>query len=64
MFICLCNGIPEESIRQAVREGAHTLEDLSARLGVATGCGGCALLAEEIIDEVRAEMAAAQRRAA
>lgn len=52
MFICLCNGVSEASIRDAVAGGARTLQDLSACLGVATGCGGCALLVEEILDEL------------
>ena len=42
MFICICNAITESHVRSAVAEGASTLSDLQAQLGVATCCGCCA----------------------
>lgn len=42
MFICICNAITESHVRSAVAEGASSLSDLQAQLGVATCCGCCA----------------------
>ena len=49
MFICICNGITERHVQSAVAEGASTLSDLQARLGVATCCGCCAEAAAEYL---------------
>jgi bacterioferritin-associated ferredoxin len=58
MYVCICNAVTERQIRLAVDEGATTLASLSARLGVATGCGKCARMAREIIDARESERAA------
>ena len=42
MYICICNGITDRQIREAVKDGAHSLGCLQSRLGVATQCGKCA----------------------
>ncbi len=51
MYVCLCNNVTDRDIRKAVRSGCRRLEDLSAELGVATNCGSCADLAEELLAE-------------
>jgi bacterioferritin-associated ferredoxin len=51
MYVCLCNGITENQIRDAVTEGVRSLRDLRAGLGVATCCGQCADCAQQVIHE-------------
>jgi bacterioferritin-associated ferredoxin len=51
VYICLCNGITENQIRNAVSDGAATLHDLRTTLGVATCCGCCADYAQQVIEE-------------
>lgn len=51
MYVCLCNGVTESQIRDAVSEGATSLLDLSSRLGVAMTCGRCADCARQVIQE-------------
>jgi bacterioferritin-associated ferredoxin len=51
MYICLCNGITDRQIAEAVAGGASSLLDLKARLGIATCCGRCAECAEFILEE-------------
>ncbi|MGD8475903.1 MAG: bacterioferritin-associated ferredoxin [Burkholderiales bacterium] len=51
MYICLCNGVTENQIRNAVSEGAATLHDLRSTLGVASCCGRCAECAQQVIEE-------------
>lgn len=49
MFVCLCNGVTESQVRQAIEQGATTLPELTQRLGVAAGCGSCAGFTEELL---------------
>ena len=51
MYVCLCNGVTEHQIRDAVSDGAGSLHDLRRTLGVASCCGRCAECAQEIIEE-------------
>ena len=51
MFVCICNGVTENQIRDAVCSGAGDLAELRCCLGVAAGCGTCAAFAEQIIIE-------------
>ncbi|WP_374693369.1 bacterioferritin-associated ferredoxin [Acidithiobacillus sp. AMEEHan] len=55
MYVCICHGVTESELREAIRDGAHTLRALRERLGVATNCGRCAACARGILLE---EMAA------
>jgi bacterioferritin-associated ferredoxin len=54
MYVCLCNAITDGEIRGAIAQGARSLDDLRATLGVATCCGRCADCASSLIDESRA----------
>jgi bacterioferritin-associated ferredoxin len=50
MYVCVCNAITSGEVLDAVRDGARCLDDLSERLGVSTGCGGCAPLVQNLLD--------------
>jgi bacterioferritin-associated ferredoxin len=41
MYVCVCNAVTEGQLRNAVREGATTLERLRETLAVGTCCGCC-----------------------
>jgi bacterioferritin-associated ferredoxin len=51
MYVCLCNGITENQIRDAVSDGVRSLRELRADLGVASCCGKCADCAQQVIRE-------------
>jgi bacterioferritin-associated ferredoxin len=53
MFVCVCNGITERQVHAAIEEGASSVDDLSARLGVASCCGCCAEFAADLISAAR-----------
>jgi NAD(P)H-nitrite reductase large subunit len=40
-LICYCLRVDKPAIVAAIEGGCATVEDLSARLRVCTGCGGC-----------------------
>ncbi|HLR77558.1 MAG TPA: (2Fe-2S)-binding protein [Burkholderiaceae bacterium] len=49
MYICICNAITDRQVAASVAQGATTLADLQADLGVATNCGCCADTAREYL---------------
>lgn len=41
MFVCVCQAVTSDDIRQAVADGATTFEQLQARTACSTCCGCC-----------------------
>ncbi len=53
MYVCVCFGITDKQITNAVVEqGVGTMRELKQQLGVAGMCGKCATIAQTIIDDV------------
>ena len=50
MYVCLCNGISEKCLDQAIQDGARSFEQLQSCTGVATCCGACEPCAREFLD--------------
>lgn len=55
MYVCLCNGITDREIKQSIRDGSSSLEDLHDNLGVGSQCGQCACLSQDILDQTMEE---------
>lgn len=51
MYVCICNAITVNEIRQAVEDGITNLWDLQNALGVAAGCGSCKDAAMSVLSE-------------
>jgi len=51
MYVCLCYGVTENEIRQAVHEGACSLPELQQCLGVTSGCGKCGECALQVLNQ-------------
>ena len=51
MYVCICNGVTDSAIREAVCQGACRMRDLKACLGVSAQCGKCAFHAKEVLEE-------------
>lgn len=49
--VCLCQEVPEETVEQACRQGALSLDDVRAMTGACANCGDCAIDIEDIIAE-------------
>lgn len=56
MYVCLCKGITDSQIRDAVYDGANSLRDVRNQLGVALQCGKCACVAKDVIKETLGEI--------
>ena len=48
--ICSCHDVTKGQICSAVENGARTLGDLKSETKAATGCGGCAALATQVLN--------------
>jgi len=53
MYVCICNAITDQQIRQAAKAGIRDFGGLQRELGVAAGCGSCKDVASEILQETR-----------
>jgi bacterioferritin-associated ferredoxin len=51
MYVCLCKGITDRQLEQAVEYGASSFREVRDELGVSTQCGKCTRLARAIVDE-------------
>jgi bacterioferritin-associated ferredoxin len=54
MYVCLCHGIRDRELHDAVERGADTFEQLQARTGVSTCCRTCEPTARQVLDEALA----------
>jgi bacterioferritin-associated ferredoxin len=57
MYVCICKSVTDKQIRRAAASGVDNLYELRDALGVAAGCGSCAGMAQEILDDSRGRRA-------
>lgn len=55
MYICVCKGVTDTAIREAVRQGADRMRDLKSCLGVSEQCGLCAAHVQEVLEQALAQ---------
>ena len=58
MYVCLCRGITDQDIKEAVASGAESYREIRDMLDLGTCCGRCAHEARAIISDEVAEIAA------
>lgn len=51
MYVCLCHGITDRHIREAISEGCCNYKEVRKTLGVGTQCGKCACVAKSVVRE-------------
>ncbi len=52
MYVCICKGVTDSAIREAVQEGTTTISGLREQLGCTGQCGKCRQQVRELRDEV------------
>lgn len=51
MFICMCYGVTDKAIRNAVEQnGVGNMRELRQQLNVGSQCGKCIQMAQQVID--------------
>lgn len=63
MYVCLCNGVSDGQIREAINEGCCSYREVREQLGVGTQCGKCACLAKQITRDTLSEVQASRSQA-
>ncbi|OUY06559.1 bacterioferritin-associated ferredoxin [Acinetobacter populi] len=51
MYVCLCRGITDQDIKDAMQNGAQSYREVREMLDLGTCCGRCAPEAKSIISE-------------
>ena len=64
MIVCSCNVIRDCDIRAAAQRGCKDAESAYRAMGCEFECGGCKDLADEIVEQARANPQRIGRRAA
>jgi bacterioferritin-associated ferredoxin len=60
MYVCLCTGVTDGQIRDAIYEGCCSYKEVRQATGVASQCGKCACLAKEVVRETLTKLQTAQ----
>jgi len=56
MYVCLCQGVTDGQIREAIFEGCCSYREVRETLQVAKQCGKCACLAKQVVRETLSEV--------
>ena len=56
MYVCLCNGVTDRHIREAVEKGCGSVGELTMHTGCGSGCGSCLDMAADMIAQMQAEL--------
>ncbi len=51
MYVCICQAVTDKDIRHAAARGVNSVDQLRDELGVASCCGCCGPLAEQLLAE-------------
>jgi len=62
MYVCLCKGVTDHTIRNAVADGVTSMRELRQMYGVASQCGCCKSCAKEVLAEALATNNERERR--
>lgn len=60
MYVCLCQGVTDGQIREAIYEGCCSYREVREATGVATQCGKCACVAKQVVRETLGDIQSAQ----
>ncbi len=50
VYICICHGVTDKKIEQAIEQGATSMRDLSKELKVGSQCGKCTNCTKKILN--------------
>ncbi len=56
MYVCLCRGVTDGHIREAISEGCCSYRDVRQATGVAGQCGKCACEAKNVVRKELAKL--------
>ena len=60
MYVCICHGVTDKKIEEAIDNGAVTMKLLSSELKVGSQCGQCCSCAKKVLNNKLMQIAEAQ----
>ena len=54
MYVCVCNGVTDRQVREAVEKGCGSVGELTMRTGAGANCGSCLDMAAGLLEQARA----------
>ncbi len=54
MYVCICNGVTDQEIREVSAAGCRSVAELTMRTGCGASCGCCLETAGALLEELRA----------
>ncbi|MCL7715376.1 (2Fe-2S)-binding protein [Stenotrophomonas mori] len=51
MYVCICNGVTDHQIREAIENGCSSVSELTMRTGCGSTCGSCLGMAADLLSE-------------
>ncbi|MCD9088354.1 (2Fe-2S)-binding protein [Stenotrophomonas sp. SY1] len=54
MYVCICNGVTDNQIREAAIAGCDSVAELTMRTGCGSNCGSCLDMAAGLLEQARA----------
>ncbi len=64
MYICICHGITDTTIENAIDNGAETMKMLANELNIGSQCGNCCNCAKKVLNKKLMQISEAQPVAA
>lgn len=55
MYVCICRGITDSQVANAVCQGAKCVKDVNKQVGVPVQCGKCCCYMKEVVAELVAQ---------
>ena len=50
MFVCLCRVVTDGQVKEAISQGAGSVDEVGEDCGAGTGCGACHAQIQDMID--------------
>lgn len=60
MYICICHGVTDTKIKQAVDNGAMTMKQLTTELKIGSQCGKCYKSTKKVLNNQLLQIAEAE----
>ncbi|MGE4406024.1 bacterioferritin-associated ferredoxin [Pseudomonas sp.] len=60
MYVCLCQGVTDGQLREAIYEGCCSYREVREATGVASQCGKCACVAKQVVRQTLSDIQNAQ----
>ena len=60
MYVCICHGVTDGKIEQAIEQGADTMKKLTEQLNVGSQCGKCCSCAKQVLNKKLLQIAEAE----